>query len=313
MNPRPAAQRGADTRRAASVSRDNQRPVPAAIAGVSSSAVPDLGSYDRVVVSISGGKDSQAALHRTVVAAEAAGVLDRVVTVFADLGPDDEWPGTAELAAEHAAFYGLAHEVVCREVTAPDGRRVRKTLTEHIEARGLWPDAARRYCTSDMKRAPVHRLLTRIAAEHRAARPGRKVRILSVLGMRAEESRSRALLAPFGHDARASNQTVRHVDRWLPVHELTTAQVWDVIGQAGTRAHWVYAYLPRLSCRFCVLASRPALIRAAILDPEGAVRRAGQEQRMGHQFRPGLSMAEIVAASRDRTIAMAPPVTSWAG
>lgn len=48
---------------------------------------------------------------------------------------------------EHAAFYGLRHEVVYREITTPDGRRVRQSLTEHIEQRGKWPDAARRYCT----------------------------------------------------------------------------------------------------------------------------------------------------------------------
>lgn len=181
--------------------------------GPGSHPVPDLASYDQIVVSISGGKDSQAALHRTVLAATAAGVAGRVMTVFADLGAGDEWPGTAELAAGHAAFYGLRHEVVYREVTAPDGSRVQQTLAEHIAERGKWPDAARRYCTSDMKRAPVQRLLTRIAAEHRVIDPGRKVRILSVLGMRAQESPARALLVPFDRDARASNQTVRHVDR----------------------------------------------------------------------------------------------------
>jgi 3'-phosphoadenosine 5'-phosphosulfate sulfotransferase (PAPS reductase)/FAD synthetase len=190
------------------------------------------------------------------------------MTVFADLGRDDEWPGTAELAAEHAAFYGLRHEVVFREVTAPDGRRVPQSLTEHIAERGEWPEAARLYCNSDMKRTPVHQLFARIA-EHRAARPGRKVRILSVLGMRAQESRARALLLPFDHDARASNRTLRHVDRWLPVHELTTGEIWEVIAQAGTRPHWVYAHLPRLSCRFCVLVSKSALVRAARLDPSG--------------------------------------------
>jgi 3'-phosphoadenosine 5'-phosphosulfate sulfotransferase (PAPS reductase)/FAD synthetase len=279
---------------------------------VSQPVVPDLASYDQIVVSISAGKDSQAALHHVVLAADAAGVLGRVVTVFADLGADDEWPGTAELAADHAAYYGLPHEVAFREVTSPDGRRVQQTLTGHIEARGMWPDAARRYCTSDMKRAPVYRLFTRIAALHRAAEPGRRVRILSVLGMRAQESPARALLAPFAHDARASNQTVRHVDQWLPVHHLTTGEVWDVIGQAGTRPHWVYAYLPRLSCRFCVLASRSALIRAAILDPAGAARRAELEERMGHKFRADLSMAEIVKTARPLTIQTAPQARDWA-
>jgi integrase len=109
--------------------------------------VPELASYDVILVNISGGKDSQAALDETVRAAGAAGVRDRIVTVFCDLGAEDEWPGTRELAAEHAAFYQLRHEVVCREVANAEGERVQQTLSEHIEQRGMWPDAARRYCT----------------------------------------------------------------------------------------------------------------------------------------------------------------------
>ena len=51
--------------------------------------------------------------------------------------------------------------------------------------------------------------------------------------MRAAESPARALLPSFGCDERAGNLTVRHVVRWLPVHDLTTAQVWDEISQPG--------------------------------------------------------------------------------
>ena len=61
--------------------------------------VPDLAGYDVILINISGGKDSQAALDETVRAADAAGVRDRIVTVFCDLGDEDEWPGTRELAA----------------------------------------------------------------------------------------------------------------------------------------------------------------------------------------------------------------------
>ena len=179
--------------------------------------VPDLAGDDVILINISGGKDSQAVLDETVRAADAAGVRDRIVTVFCDLGDEDEWPGTRELAAEHAAHYGLRHEVVRREITTPSGQRVQQTLTDHIEQRGKWPDAARRYCTSDLKRAPVHRLMTRLAAEQRAAGiTGRRVRILNVLGLRAQESAKRALMTPFSRDERATNQTVRLVDEWLP-------------------------------------------------------------------------------------------------
>lgn len=266
-------------------------------------ACPDLANYDVILVSISGGKDSQATLDETVRAADAAGVRDRVVTLFCDLGSDDEWPGTRELAAEHAAWYGLRHEVVCREVTADDGQRVQQSLSDHIEDRGLWPDAARRYCTSDMKRAPVYQLMTRLAAEQRSAGvTGRRVRILHVLGLRAQESPRRALLAPLARDERATNKTVRLVDQWLPIHDWDTSRVWERIAEAGTRPHPVYASgMPRLSCRFCVLASRSALVLAARLDPGGAEQRARQEERMGHRFRKDLSMRDIIAEAKAAT------------
>ena len=255
-----------------------------------------------ILVNISGGKDSQAALDETVRAAEAAGVRDRIVTVFCDLGDEDEWPGTRELAAEHAAHYGLRHEVVRRQITAPAAQRVQQTLSEHIEQRGMWPDAARRYCTSDLKRAPVHRLMTRLTAEQRAAGiTGRRVRILNVLGLRAQESAKRALMTPFSHDERATNQTVR-LGRRVAAHPLLDhAAGVGADHRAGTRPHPIYAAgMPRLSCRFCVLASRTALILAARLDPEGAERRAAMEQRMGHAFRQDTADAGHHRRGQDR-------------
>jgi 3'-phosphoadenosine 5'-phosphosulfate sulfotransferase (PAPS reductase)/FAD synthetase len=164
--------------------------------------------------------------------------------------------------------------------------------------------------TSDLKRAPVYRLMTRLAAEQHAADVTGRVRILNVLGLRAQESRSRRLMAPFSHDERATNKTVRYVDQWLPIHGWDVTQVWARIREAGTRPHPVYAAgLPRLSCRFCVLASESALVRAAQLDPEGALRRADMEQRMGHQFRLGLPMQAIIA--RAQASASPVPVTNW--
>lgn len=265
---------------------------------------PDLSSYDVILVNISAGKDSQVCLHETVMACDNLGIpRSRIVTVFCDLGDKDEWPGTRELAAEHAAHYGLRHEVVCRWITLPGGARVRQTLSEYIEQRGKWPDAARRYCTSELKRGPVEQLMTRLADEVRASwgpkRRGtcyRRVRILNVMGLRAQESPKRAAMLPFRFNKRASNQSVRLVDEWLPVHSWHLVEVLAGIKRAGTRMHPVYAKgMPRLSCRFCVLASKSALVRAAQLDPEGAQDRLGMERRMGHLFRQDLSMGQIIA------------------
>jgi 3'-phosphoadenosine 5'-phosphosulfate sulfotransferase (PAPS reductase)/FAD synthetase len=87
---------------------------------------PPLDGYHMILVNISGGKDSQATLDVTVAAADAAGVRDRIVVVFADLGEADEWPGTLELAREHAEHYAVRFEVVCREVTGQDGPAPRR-------------------------------------------------------------------------------------------------------------------------------------------------------------------------------------------
>lgn len=268
---------------------------------------PLLSRYRWMVVNISGGKDSQTALRAAVAEADRQGFPPkRIVTVFADLGDEDEWPGTRELAAEHASYYGLRHEVVWREVGGQQ-----QSLSEHIEQdRGKWPDAARRYCTADMKRAPVYKLLTRLANEAREQGCDGPVPILNVMGMRAQESPKRALMPVFEHDERASNLTRRRVDTWLPIHGWTVDDVWSDIRASGVRYHPVYDKgMPRLSCRFCVLASKSALVRAAQIDPEGAWRRASLEERMGHRFRQDVSMLDILELAGQ---AGPVPVDDWA-
>lgn len=250
---------------------------------------PDLASYDLVVVSTSAGKDSQAMLDVVVGAARAAGVAGRVVCAHADMGRV-EWPGTPELAAEHARHYGLRLERQAR----PQG-----DLLDHARARGMWPSAAARWCTSDHKRAQIHKILTRLVTEVRLADDlERPVRVLSCLGYRREESPARAAKVAFHHDGRASTKTTRWVDEWCPILEWDLAQVWERIARAGTRHHPAYdAGMGRLSCTLCVLAGRASLVRAARLRPALAQEYLRVETEIGHRFRADLSMADIVAAA----------------
>ena len=96
---------------------------------------------------------------------------------FATWATRTNGPGPRELAAEHAAHYGLRHEVVYREIVTEDGDRVQQTLSEHIEERGMWPDSARRYCTSNMKRAARHHLLDENFQELAEVHPSRRLTI----------------------------------------------------------------------------------------------------------------------------------------
>lgn len=109
---------------------------------VSPGTEPELRWYDILLVNSSAGKDSQATLDVVVEAARAAGVLDRVVVVHADLG-EAEWEGVPELAAEHAAHYGLRFELARREV---DGQTY--TILDHVQRRGKWPSAQVRFVSA---------------------------------------------------------------------------------------------------------------------------------------------------------------------
>ena len=256
---------------------------------------PDLSTYDIVMVNSSAGKDSQASLDVVAEAARAAGVLDRVVVVHADLG-DAEWDGVPELAAEH---YGLRFELARR--TAADVST--ETILERVASRGMWPDSARRWCTSDHKRGPIRKIMTVLVAEPRDSGTvvDRPVRLLNVMGLRAAESTARARRIPYAANQAASNGK-RHVDDWYPIHHCTLPQVWSRIAAAGTRPHPAYAAgMSRLSCRFCVLSSRADHVCSARLNPQLAEQYAAVEAAVGHTFRATLSMADIIAEARHRS------------
>lgn len=260
---------------------------------------PDLSDFDVIVVNSSAGKDSQAMLDLVVEQAREFGVLDRVVVFHADLGRV-EWTGTAELAAEQAEHYGLRFDKIAR----PQG-----DLLVQVRQRGMWPSSTARYCTSDHKRGQGRKMLTRLVRELELDRPAR---VLNCMGFRREESPARSKKEPFRYDRPASGKgTVRQVWEWLPILDWSETDVWDRIRQAGTRHHWAYdAGMPRLSCCFCVLASRSALVRAAQLNPDLASEYVAVEVEIGHRFTVSHSIAEIVEEA-ERTSA---PVTAsgWA-
>jgi len=241
---------------------------------------PDLGSYDVIVINSSAGKDSQCMLDVVVEQADAANFSrGRIVVVHAHL-EGSEWEGVEELAREQAAHYGLRFEIVSRS----------QGILEHAEARGMWPSPTSRWCTSDHKRDQVSKLLTRLRNEFLEKR---QMRVLSCLGMRAQESPARAKLQPLSQDRRNSNGR-RHVDTWLPLHAWTADQVWGRIKASGVRHHWAYDKgLPRLSCVFCIFAPKAALLLAGKLNPEMLQKHVDAERRMGHRFRMDVSLEEI--------------------
>lgn len=266
-----------------------------------SNPTPDLAWYDLILVNTSAGKDSQAMMDVLVHLARERNITDRLIGVHCDLDRL-EWPGTKELAIEQAAHYGLPVEVV--------RNRVHSDLLARIEKRGRWPNRKNRFCTSEFKTGPVKQLCTKLVKERKGL--GRPVRILNCLGIRAAESAARAARLPFKHlEAKVGwSNGLRHVDEWLPIFTWEEADVWERIRTSGVPHHPAYDMgMPRLSCSFCVLAGKTALVKAAQLRPELAQEYLALEQRIDHRFKDELSMADIIAAASRETITT---IDTWA-
>ena len=137
-----------------------------------------------------------------------------------------------------------------------------KTFFEMVKRRRKFPSPSTKQCTSDLKRSPIEK-----AIRHYTYKTGNQL-IVNCLGLRAEESPGRAKKADFRLNETNSKSRREWYDM-LPIHKFTTYDVFSTIAMHGQQAHWVYSEgMTRLSCCFCIMASKGDLITAARLMPE---------------------------------------------
>ena len=229
-----------------------------------------------VAVNHSGGKDSQS---MTILLSRIV-PRDQIVAVHAPL-VDVEWPGTVDFIR---ATLPLRMPLILAPVASG------KTLLDSIEERGRFPSPKVRWCTSSTKRGPIERELRRFLK----ANPRFGGRMVNAMGMRAEESPARARKVPWRRNDRMS-VAGREVFDWLPVFELSTDDVFRIIRDAGQSPHPAYGMgMSRLSCVFCIMASRADLRTAAKLQPALYARYVDLEKRIGHTLSPsGRSLPEL--------------------
>jgi 3'-phosphoadenosine 5'-phosphosulfate sulfotransferase (PAPS reductase)/FAD synthetase len=253
-----------------------------------------LADFDVILLNSSGGKDSQAMLDYMARMMDAQGVnRSAAIVVHADLGRV-EWEGTKQLAEAQAAAYGFRFMVVARDGDLLDqiiDRRVSLDSKGKVDA-PAWPSSAARFCTSDQKTGQVVKLMTQLVRDSGIS--GRQVRILNCLGIRAEESPARAKKCSYGPDSASNGK--REVVRYLPIFDWTATQVWDTIRASGVAYHPAYDLgMSRLSCVFCVFASKADLTIAAKANPQLAQEYVAVEILVRSTFRADLSMADVVA------------------
>jgi 3'-phosphoadenosine 5'-phosphosulfate sulfotransferase (PAPS reductase)/FAD synthetase len=250
----------------------------------------DLNSYDLVIINSSGGKDSLCCIWEVCRQAnEQKYPLNKIVVSHQDLG-EMEWKGTKELVKKQANLFGLKTYYTKRR----NKNGYEEDLLEYIERRGKFPSSKQRYCTSDFKRGPGARVVTSLT------RAIGICKVLYVFGFRKSESPARAKRLPFQLNKLLSTKK-RTVFDWLPIHEWSTKQVWDVIKKHNLPYHNAYDIgMPRLSCCFCIFSPFDALVIAGKENPELLDRYVKAEEKIGHTFRkdfPIKSVKDAIASN----------------
>jgi DNA sulfur modification protein DndC len=101
------------------------------------------------------------------------------------------------------------------------------------------------------------------------------------MGLRAVESTARAKKKPFSFNKMQSCST-RTVYDWLPIFDLTTPEVFQVIANAGQKPFWAYEKNERLSCVFCIMGSVNDLRHGAEQNPKLYKKYVDLEKKIGH-------------------------------
>lgn len=263
--------------------------------------VPDLASYDHILVAYSGGKDSQACLLHLL----ALGVPRQKIECQHHLVDGREgsslmdWPVTEAYCTAVCQALDVALTFSWREggIEREALRLQTPTAPVWIPVEGGWQtvggkgplgtrrkfpqlstDLSMRWCSASAKISCLDAYL-----RHHPRFLQRRTLVVS--GERAEESAARAryaVFAPHRSDTRASRTVPRHIDHWRPVHGWAEEQVWAQLRRWRLCPHPCY-YLgfSRCSCRSCIFGNKHQWATVRAIDPQQFAQVAHHERSFG--------------------------------
>jgi 3'-phosphoadenosine 5'-phosphosulfate sulfotransferase (PAPS reductase)/FAD synthetase len=271
-----------------------------------------------IAISISGGKDSQAQLNWLSHLHSQHGWKAKIFCIHADLGRI-EWAQTSSFVEKLASDVNLELVVVRREKGDLIDRWQQRyeTLLQQGNTKPFWSSAASRYCTSELKVAPIDKYLRQYPLS------------IVCLGLRATESTSRAKKPVVSLRKTISSKRFENFDvkdaialydgssrlsiNWLPIHDWSIHRVWEWCGTStaewdrrrslpdpialdGWSAHPAYVLGKgnhRLSCCFCVLGDLNDLTNAISYNQEVYRLLVQMEKESGWSFQSGRSLKSL--------------------
>ena len=231
-------------------------------------AVEVLSKGPVIAISVSGGKDSHAAACAAMRYLDATSHAGPRVMVHADLGRI-EWRESLPSCERIATHLGLDLLTVRRsrgDMVDRWAQRWADNLSRYQRLERLkvvlpWSTASMRFCTSELKTDPISQALT-------ARYPGQV--IVSVSGIRAEESRQRATQPAWAPNPKLTRKRLGTSGwMWSPIIDWSVGDVWAEIQRSGVPAHPGYTRwgMSRISCSFCIMSNLKDLT-ASVSNPE---------------------------------------------
>ena len=214
--------------------------------------VLDLRQFDKIFISVSGGKDSHAMLFLVRDLADRQGVpRDKLLSMYADTGM--EWHNAGSHVQALCRVAGVELKIVypvrpmIEQFKFVGESLVEKNRIRKIEIKRSaiqFPTLKCRYCTSRQKVDPMDKFTRNFTGK-----------LLKVTGERWAESKARSTYSEFVSVPRLNSRD-RQVFGWRPMLAFSEADIWSMVRETGVPRHVCYDMgCNRLGCAGCIFSS----------------------------------------------------------
>ena len=260
----------------------------------------NLHSYDKYIVSFSGGKDSTALLlyllengvPREKIELWHQEIDGRGRSLF-------DWEVTPDYCRKLGAAFGVPvyfqwkiggfEREMTRTVCQTGGDRGKPATRNKFPQPS--PDLRVRWCSAYLK---IDVCATALRHQQRF----QNIRTLVLSGERGEESKQRAgyaILEPDKADLR-NGRNPRHIDRFRPIRDWKERDIWDLLEKYRVRPHPCYFMgFGRCSCKFCVFGNCHQFASAACVSRTQADDLIRFEKNFGYTLKRDTDLPTLIS------------------